>query len=673
MSLRIIYGRSGSGKTRFCLEEIKSELLKEQVQTQEPEQETDYNPVSVLMPGKRIRPGMLRPSKPVILLVPEQFTLQAEKDLSETLGIGGIIGAQVLSFKRMAFRIFNDAGGSAYPRLSPAGRNMMLFGILSEISGSYPGFKGSLLQKGFVSELSGMISEFKRCGMTPAKLREAAFSIIKNQDNEFMNRHLVNKINGLADIFSRYNKKAAESYADPGDDLNAAAEKLGSTRIYDGAEIWADGFSGFTPVELFMLRSLLACGCRISVTMCTDSLSADENDVFKPVRDTCRKLVNMAENSGIKIEPGVKLPLQEKENQVPDLPRFRKSIELSHLESNFDAYPYKIFTEKTRDISLHVSPNPFAETEDTAGEIIRLCRDRGMRFRDIAVIAGDLNYYSKLVEVIFREFGIPCFIDEKKNVMDHPLIRMLLALFDIINKNWTHDAMFRYIKTGLAGIDENMSDHLENYVLACGIRGKSRWTSEKDWDMKPGIMPYFEYEDKDNNDAHTEKDIMALINEARRRIAVPAGNLCEKISGKKKASEICKALYNFFEAANIIKKIENTDSVSVNYNGSGQASEYRQVWDMLLDLMDQAVNVAGDAEMSMADFAEMFKAGMDVSETGRLPVSLDQVIVGSPGRSRIHNIKALFVMGVNDGNFPKITGSEGILADDERTALKEAG
>jgi len=624
MSLRFIYGRAGSGKTRYCLEEIKS----------------------------KIADGMTRP---LVLLVPEQYTYQAERDLITVLQTGGILKTEVLSFRRLAFRVFNETGGLTYPHIHPAGKSMIICRILDRMGDGLKTYAGLSEHRGFINSLSSLITEMKKYDITPDRLESAA-SVIEE------GLPLRDKLRELKDIYAEYEKMMAERYRDSDDDLTLAARKLGQAKSYDGAEIWIDGFSGFTPQEYNIIGCLLKKAERVSITLCTDSLDGKEDsegtDVFYPVKRVYKKAVRIAEECGVPVEPPVVL------KEEPPY-RFKGSAELSHLERNLEAYPYKTFREKTKDISLFSSVNAFSEVEAAASDIIRLCRDKGLRYRDIAVLVSNLEAYEGLIEAVFEEYGIPCFIDRKIDIIKHPLVRMLLSMLDIFNDNWSYEAVFGYLKTGLTGIETSRIDRLENYVLACGIRGNS-WTNGQDWDMNPGPI-------SDEGEAEDPGDLLKEINETRYEVVRPLLEFRRKTKGRKKAAEICAALYDFLCDTGVPERIENIVDMFRENGQLSLANEYSQVWNIIMEVFDQAVEVMGDETFGIERFSKILNIGFGEYKLGLIPPSLDQVLVGSADRSRSHEIKAMYILGANDGMFPAPMVSEGILTDYDRQSLNKLG
>lgn len=620
MSLRLIYGRAGSGKTYYCLNELK----------------------------KRVESGL---SHPMVLLVPEQFTLQAERDLINVLGTGGLLHTEVLSFRRMAFRIFGIAGGITFPHIHPAGKCMIIYRILDKMGENLPVFGQSAGRRGFVNTLADLITEFKRYNVKPDDLELAVRSL---EDSL-----LKDKLTELKTIYALFEQDIAQKYRDTDDDLTLASEKLAGCALYRGAEIWIDGFSGFTPQEYGMIAQLLREAARVSITLCTDSLEGKTGtDIFSSVKDVGRRIRRIAKGTGSKEDSPVKL-------ESGSLYRFKDSPELSHLERYVYAFPHKTYDKETRDIVLNFSPNIFSEIEEAARDIISLCRDRGMRYRDIAVVTGNLAEYERLIEVVFAQYNIPCFLDRKVEIINHPLVRLILSMLDIFISNWSYEAVFSYLKTGLTGLDRNDADILENYVLACGIRG-SRWTSEHYWDMRPGLLP-------GESDPAKHKEQLEEINRIRFQVTRGLLEFRRKTQGRRKAEEICAALYDFLCTEGIPGRIEKQADELRKKGKLSLANEYSQVWNIVMDVLDQAVEVIGDEPITLEKFSDILEIGFGQYQTGLIPASLDEVLVGNIERSRSHEVKALYILGVNDGIFPSSLQEEGILSDSDRAALNSSG
>lgn len=623
MSLQFIYGRAGSGKSRCCLNQIKLQLQGGNA-------------------GK------------LVLLVPEQYTFQAERDLIKVLETGGILKTEVLSFRRMAYRVMNEAGGITYPHIHPAGKNMLLFNILEKMKDEFLIFHKSAGCQGFVSTISELITEMKRYNVRPEDLE----NIIGKLDGE---NYLHQKLKEIRLIYSQFETLIASRYRDADDELTILAGKLDSTRMYDGAEIWIDGFTGFTPQEYEVLSKLMQKASRVHVTLCTDVLEdafSDATDVFFPVKQSYRRLQKLALDGLVNIVPPVSL-----NGEKP--PRFCESEELSCLEANYFSYPYRIYQKATSDIELFEAVNVYTEIEECAKDIIRQCRDNQLRYRDIAVVARNLAAYEELIGVVFEEYGIPCFIDSKTEINDHPLIRLILSMLDIIIENWSYEAVFRYLKSGLTGFEMEKTDILENYVLACGIRG-SRWTRNTDWNMSPEMVP-------DDKQAAPAEQQLCEINEIRKQVSEPLLRFRAKTKGRKKAADFCASIYDYLLEIGAESRIEGYIRQFTQEGKLRLASEYQQVWNILMDVFDQIVEVSGEDTMGVERFSNILKVGLAEYKISSIPASLDQVLAGSAEHFKSHEVKVLYILGTNDGIFPSAGISEGILSDSDRAALNSLG
>lgn len=632
MGLRIVYGRAGSGKSAFCLHEIKNRS------------------------GAR---------HPLILIVPEQFSLQAEKNLAKTTGSSGIFSAEVLSFRRLAFRVFGEVGGISRKHLNASGKSMLLFRILDSLSNELKVFSRAALRKGFTETLSDAITEFKRYDIPPEHLYKAA-------DKLDSGIPLKDKLSDLALVYSEFEKQLHVNYLDADDDLTELYKKLDGSRQFDGAEIWIDEFSGFTPQEYKVIGKLLHKAERITVCLCTDSIPDGTGShsggyamggtmVFEPVMKTASKLLRLAEKEGVRVEKLLKL---NGENGI--LPRFSDSEELGHLERNFYSYPYRKFAKYSGDVCISASANPYSEVEDCARDIIRLCRERGFRYRDIAVTMRNPDSYSGIIKSVFTRYGIPFFLDGNRNIDSHPLIVFIRSALEVITSNWSYEAVFRYARTGLCGVPRDDLDLLENYVLANGIRGNT-WTRSEDWDRP--LTPTYGNSEPDPR----ETDCLNRINEARRRLAGPLEAFRHKTKGGANAVTFCTALYELLCETGADKRMDELSRQIAAEGLLDRADEYRQVWNIAMDVFSQIVEVLGEEKLGVERFSEVLAAGFEGHKMGLIPPALDQVLVGSIERSRSHDIEALYILGVNEGVLPGTKMDQGLISDSDRDSLEQLG
>ena len=616
MSLRFIYGRAGSGKSYYCFHDIKSRMEESE-------------------------------GKPLILLVPEDYSFKAEKELLKFIGEKGLMKAKVFSFKRMAYNVFREVGGLARQHMNNAGRDIMLYRIMDEHKDEFLAFKKAVKMKGFVNTISQMITELKIYEIKPQDI-EIANAKISDEP-------LFNKLHDINLIYSEFEKTLGFGYIDPDDDLNILYKKLDSYTGFNDAEIWIDGFVMFTPQQYMILDLLFKKAKRINITIPCGS--SDKSDIFSSIREMEQRIINIARDNNISYEKPVIL-----DSEVPS--KYKDNPELVHLEKNFYAFPYKVYDNPVNNISILKAQNRYNEVESAAQDIIRLCRDEGFRFFDIAVAVHDTDEYEKLVGAIFSVYGIPYFIDEKRDISSNPLIVLILSAFEILYKNWSYESVFNYLKTGLTGIDMDDVDILENYVLASGIKG-SRWT-ENEWKYWP---------DRDSNGdvPKDSKERLKKINDIRQKVLKPILKLKKSIEDNNSASGICSSLFDFLLDIKIPQRIEMLIDSFKNDGQINLASEYSKIWNIIIETLDQLSEVLCNMELTPEQFSKVLAIGFEEYKIGLIPSALDQVAFGSIERVKNYEIKALYILGVNDGIFPSVQGDEGILSDNDRDCLKSLG
>ncbi len=610
MGIRFIYGRAGSGKSTYCLNSIKNRL-------------NDNN-------GNRL-----------IYLVPEQYTFQRETMLLKDVGEEGLLRAQVLSFKTMAQRVFEECGGRVHDRMRDAGKSMLIHKILQESEENLQYFNRISKEQGFTDIISDTITEFKKYNVTPSVLREG---ITKIDDEE-----LQWKLTDLANIFEKFDLSILENLVDTDDELTYLANKLNNCGLYDNAEIWIDEFTTFTPQQMEVIK-VLAKKCKgVNIALCMDEVisgdSSEVTDIFNPLKTTELRILNMMRDEHIGYEQPVNLN-NNKNN------RFKDNDELKHLEKYFFTYPFKSYKQDINTIRLYKANNSYDEVENVAKEILRFVRDKGYRFRDISVVCRNIDDYEKIATVIFNEYDIPFFLDKKIDILSNPLIILILSSIEVMIRNWSYESVFKYLKSGLVNIDRHEIDILENYVLANGIKG-FKWTNE------------LSISEEDNDEIDPIK-VMIKVRE-------PLLNLHSKIRGNKSVKAICTAIYEFLVELDCFNRIEEWISEFDENGMQGNVMEYQQVSEIVIDILDQAVDVIGEDLITINEFYKVLNAGFQNKEIGIIPIALDQVNIGDIARIKGRNVKVLFIVGVNDGILPAANKDEGILSDRDRDLLKENG
>jgi len=605
MGFRYIIGRAGRGKTHYLLEEIQKKI----------NQQTNR----------------------IILLVPEQFTLQAERDLIEKLNLPGLMGVEVLSFSRLAHYVFNEAGGLTRVYMNEQGKNMVLRKIVDEVNKDLTVYKKASEQSGFIEMLSQLLSELKQFDILPEDLYQQA--------NEMNNEQLLRKkLQDIAYIYDQFNQYAKENYMDSEDAINLLIEKIEQSAFLQCAEIWIDGFYTLTPQMYRIIEKLglIAKNLTFTITMDTHTQGKD-GDLFKLSYLHYKHIQEIARRHHFS-EEVIDL------NQIPINKRV-KSSEIHHIEQEFYAYPYQVYAEKTKDITLYAGMNLQTEVEQVAAKIVALVRDQGLRWRDIAVISNDLENYGPLIKRVFAEYQIPYFLDQTRTIMHNPIIELILSSLEVIERNYPYEPVFRLLKTGFTGIDPDLYEKLENYVLRYGVKGK-KWK-------------------KPFNDG--DKEALDELNKVRERFIKSMKPLEQAMKGKKTVEERTRALYEYLHGIHLDEQLEDWIDHLKKLERYEYVNEYTQIWNLVTEIFDQLVEMIGEHPIHLKKYIRVLESGFLSIKIGIIPTTIDQVLIGNMQRSKSHDIKALFILGVNDGIIPLKNVEEGILADDEKMTMKEKG
>ncbi|WP_419888740.1 helicase-exonuclease AddAB subunit AddB [Neobacillus niacini] len=635
MSLRMITGRSGSGKTQMCMNEIEDRLLE--------------NPEGA----------------PIIYIVPEQMTFSTEYRLATNPKLGGMIRAQVYSFSRLAWRILQEAGGISRYHLSSVGLSMLIRKIIEDKKDELKLFQRAADKNGFVQQVEQMITEFKRYCITPDELIDKAGKGNRNSENA--SRALQDKLNDLEIIYRQFEDEVFGKYISSEDYFRLLSEKVSESTYLKEAEIYIDGFYSFTPQEYLVIQQIMKHCQRVTITMTTDKTSfemvPDELDLFRLTSDTCTTLYNLAQAEGIEMESPLFLSEQQKWNQ----------LSLQHLERHFDTRPATPYDGKT-DIYIGQAVNRRAEIEGIAREILQLVRVKNYRYKDVALLIRNGTDYHDIVEPVFSDYQIPFFIDQKRTMLNHPLIELIRSTMEVIQSFWRYEPVFRVIKTELIyplhenpdRIREKM-DRLENYVLAYGIKG-SKWTSKDRWTYRR----FNGLEMETNVQTDAEKEIEQQLNELKLMVTAPILRLSRRLKKADTGRKLCEAIYLYLEELDIPSKLENWKMEAEQKGNLVKMREHDQVWNACIDLLDQYVEILGDDAVSLKSFSAILEAGFESLYFSLIPPALDQVIIGDLEKSRLTDIKTAFIVGVNEGVLPAKIADEGILSDDEREMLMES-
>ena len=566
----------------------------------------------------------------IYIITPEQFSFTAERKLLDVTK-GVCINAEVLTFSRMAYRVIKEIGNQTQ-NIEPFGKSMLIYDILDDKKKELM-FLGKNMQN--VETISKTLTEFKKHNITEEKLENA----IKSIDDKYLKA----KLQDVSTIYTEYEQKIKEKFIDENDTLTILADNLKNTDMFKDSVILIDEFAGFTPQEYRIIEELMKITTEINVTMCIDEISdyCNESDIFYSNKQAINKLMSIAQANNIEIEKAVFLNKNY---------RF-KNQELIHLEENIYANVYKKYKEENEKIKLFLAMNPYSEVEHTAEKIVEEVRENGYRYKDIGIITKNIETYSSLIKAIFSKYDIPVYIDEKKDLSQNILIKHIICLLDVFAKNWSYDSVISYIKTGFCNIKEDDIYEIENYA--------------KKWDIK-----YSKWYKEDWNFGEEDKHKIDKLNITRRNAIEPLLKFKEKCFKHTDAKNITKAIYEFLIENEIDRKLMEKANLQKEKNPE-LADEYETSFNTVIKILDEIVKVFGEEKIGYEKYASFLKISFSENGLGKIPAGIDQVTVGDVDRSRSHNVKIIFILGLNDGVFPNVNNNEGFLNDSDRENLKK--
>lgn len=607
---KLILGRAGSGKTKTVLSRLVAE-------------------------GEQ---------RPQVLLVPEQQSHEAERALCQAGGPGTSLYAEVLSFSRLANRVFQAAGGLGETELDGGGRLLLMYRAVQEAAPKLTVYARPSRRPAFLQAMLATVDELKSCCVPPEALLQAG------QDSGGPEGE---KLKDLGLICGMYQALTARIALDPRDRLTRAAEKLKDCSWGTGRDFWLDGFTDFTPQQREVLVRLMRQGNSMTLALTCDHLEEDEGGegIFSPARRTAHALLKAAQQLGVQCEVEYLVEKNEK-----------KSRPLIYLEQALFGKEGSEPVNCGGSVELFQGDSQRSEVEWTASRILTLVRDEGYRFRDIGVVARDYGAYQDLVESVFERYGVPVFSSAMTSILDRPVLALVTAALDTVTGGYRYEDVFRYLKTGLTDLPEEDRDLLENYVLKWNLRG-SHWYQEKEWAWHPrGYGLSWE---------EADRTLVTRLDRVRRQVSAPLEKL-RRSQGKTGYQQAIN-LYSFLEEISLPERLEDRVSELERRCELTLAEEYRQLWDILCGGLEQCARLLSEAPVEMEEFARLFQLVLSQYDVGTIPVSLDRVTAGETTRQTGHQVKVLFLMGADDNSLPQVGTQPGLLSDDDRSLLAAYG
>lgn len=624
MSLRFYFGPSGSGKSHRIYEEIMQRAAQE--------------------PGRNF-----------LIIVPDQFTMQTQKDLVMRSDRGGILNIDVLSFGRLSHRILEEVGTKEMPVLDDTGKSLVLQKIAADLKEQLPAM-GSLLHKqGYIHEVKSAISEFMQYGISTQDMDKLIASAEKRGA-------LAMKLRDLKTLYRGFQDYIRDHFITTEETLDVLRRSLVKSKILPDSVVVFDGFTGFTPIQNRLIQELMRV-CEETIVTVT---IGEEEDPYQ--MDGEQKLFHLSKKT---VADLVKLAAEAEVTRGEDVfvkggpNRFTEAPALCYLEQNLFRYQYEPYTEKQCEIRMFEALSPREEVHQTALYIRKLIREEGLTYRDIAVVIGDLEGYASYVETEFGQLEIPCFLDRTRGIVLNPMIEYIKSALQLYIRDFSYDTVFHFLRSGMADISREEIDELENYVIRTGARGYrtySRLFTRKTEEMQQG---------SGQEDTERAEETMERLNRIRQQFTDTVEIL--HMAPRAKAGEYVDHLYDFLEQNQVQQKLLNYQQRFEQEGDLAKAREYAQIYRLVMDLLDQIYELLGEEEISLQEFADILEAGFGEITVGTIPQNVDRIVVGDMERTRLKQVKVLFFLGVNDGNIPKNVSKGGIISDMDREFLIESG
>ena len=616
MSLQFIFGAAGGGKSTY----VQDLLIKESMQN---------------------------PKINYFLIVPDQFTMQTQSDIVKRHPNKGIMNLDVLSFGRLTYRIFEETGGFSGAVLDDTGKSLVLRHVASSVSGDMPYIGPNLNKIGFIHEVKSSISEFMQYGISPEELKK----ISENADSGLL-RHKLHDLCVIYDAFCKFNK---DKFITNEETLDILCKRLEASEAIKDAVVVFDGFTGFTPIQENVIQTLLKLTKKVMITLTlSDSESPSEVDgeekLFYLSRKTAGRLKKQSRDNDIAIDGDLVL------SDVTHS-RYAGHDEFVHLEKNLFRFPYDAYKKNPTAIRMFRAEHIQTEVDEVCRQIYEMIKDKGYAYRDFAVVVGSLESYADLFERRFTSLGMPYFIDQTSKVVLNPFVEYLKSAMRVVINDYSYDSVMHFLRSGFTDISQEEVDAFDLYVSGLNIRGKSAY--HRKFTRIQRNMPRDRAELATPPRDETRKKIIGIL------------SVIEKSA--KTAGDHVNNLYALIKNNNSFEKLQTYEEKFANDGNHVKAKEYSQMYRLIIDLLDVIMELVGDEEMSLDEFYKIFEAGILELKVGTIPANVDRIVVGDIERTRLNEVKALFFVGVNDGNIPGKNDKGGLLSNLEREKLSDKG
>lgn len=620
MALKILTGRTGTGKSTLMYQDIQAHIAASEHQR-------------------------------LWLIVPEQMSFQAEKRLLTQIGNKAGLRVQVMGLSRLSAWILTESGGTSKAILDKSGKFVLMNHLIRQAAPQLPLFSKAIRRGGFSAAVGDMIAEFKRYNVDAEKMQAACTQMPDN--------FTAQKFRELAILWTAYQKSMGMARMDAEDRMLLAIQRLKTISGLGDVHIWVDQFQSFAPLQQSLLEGLALKVGSLTVSLTVDKL-VHGDDLFNSAAASAKNLLYSLQQSGSETTIVNGLPVCDtctlvhagEENHRHKFAPGLTALEAKLVKTAKQADGLGFIPE---DIALTRADNPMQEVRLLCWQIVSKCRDEGYRWRDMAVLCPTGGDYEAFLEPMLRLHGIPYFIDAKRSLANNPVSLAITGFFEVIRSNWQHDDVFRLLRTGLLPFASSEIDRLENYILEMGIRGRLAWANE--W-VRISQDPLVD---------------LIVLNDLRLRFVTPIARFRKVVRGNMPVETVLRAFMQLLADMAVPQHVQMVADRLTQQGDMAGAAHHRQVWRAFCGLMDQIHILLTDETTNLNDLQEMIVSGLAGTETAVIPPSMDEVFVGSLERSRMASVRVLFVLGAVDGWFPTKTASSGLLTDHDRDLAKDSG
>ncbi len=629
MSIKIITGGSGAGKSYYLNKSIVEEAV-------------------------------ANPDRNYIVVVPEQYTMQTQKALVMAHPQQGLINIDIVSFKRLAFRVFDELGTNVLEILDDTGKNLILRKVIEENKENLTVYKNKTRMQGFIEKIKSSVSELYQYNIDIKDID----ALIECVDGKPL---LKGKLQDVKIIYDAFNEYIKEKYITKEELLKVLAGVVHKSKLIKNSKLYFDGFTGFTPIQLDLLGELNKYAEELTFTAIIDGVAMKEftafgfvkikdQDLFKMTKDTMNSLCEIASANNEKVEI-----IKKFDDTNPY--RIKDTTMLKFMWENLFRYDgQKVCKDDTGEIGIYACKDTKEEAVNAASIIAKEVLSGKGRYRDFAIVTGAQDEYRAVMEEAMKEYDIPYFIDSKSSIIKNPFAGSIRAVLEIIIEDFSYDSVMRYLRTGMSFVTEEECDIFENYILAAGVKGYRKYTSK--WKYKEKIYG---------------EEKLTVINHIRSKLVEKLEPL-KVISVKKTAEgkgatveDISRGLYDFIVSENMEEKLNKFCEYFEDINDIGSLREYSQVYKSVMDLFDRFVILLGDEIVDFREYSRILDAGLEEIKLSIIPPTMDQVVIGDITRTRLSNVKHIFLVGVNDGIIPAASSNGGVFSENDREFLQNEG